>query len=174
MTGAKPSYTQQEIRQRKPFRSAAHEAVVALARTADLFQRNFSKIVDPVGLSSEQYNVLRILRGAGEEGLPTLEIGARMIQQTPGITRILDKLEAKKLVRRERCKHDRRQVLCWIRPLGEELLARLDAEVDRNEIENLRGLTVAEQKQLICLLDRVRAAHKGNREANEPGAGRGL
>lgn len=158
------SFTQQEIRQRRPFRSTAHEAVVSLARTADLLHRNFAKVVEPIGLSPEQYNALRILRGAGDEGLPTLEIAARMIQQTPGITRILDKLESKKLVRRKRCEHDRRQVFCWIAPAGEDLLAQLDRAVDRNELDSFRGLTVSQQQQLIELLDRVRAAHIQNQE----------
>lgn len=162
VSGVKPSYTQREIRQRKPFRSAAHEAVVSLARTADLLHRRLSRVVELVGIGAEQYNVLRILRGAGPEGLPTLEIAARMVQQTPGITRMLDKLEGKKLVRRKRCETDRRQVLCRITPAGEDLLGGLDAEVDRNEMENLRGLTVTEQRQLTGLLDRVRAAHNQN------------
>jgi DNA-binding MarR family transcriptional regulator len=75
---------------------------------------------------------------------------------------MLDKLEGKKLVRRKRCETDRRQVLCWITPAGEDLLGGLDAEVDRNEMENLRGLTVTQQRQLTGLLDRVRAAHNQN------------
>jgi len=70
--------------------------------------------------------VLRILRGAGQQGTPTLEIADRMIQKNPGITRLLDKLEAKHLVRRKRCPEDRRQVLCWITEAGLRLLADLD------------------------------------------------
>ncbi len=101
----------EEIRQNKPFASPAQEALLALSRTTDLLQRRFAELVEPYGISLQQYNVLRILRGAGQEGTPTLEIADRMIQRTPGITRLLDKLEAKHLVRRKRCPEDRRQVL---------------------------------------------------------------
>lgn len=153
------SLLQREIRQTKPFRSPAHEAVLALARTADLVRRDFCHLVEGEGISEEQYNVLRILRGAGEAGLPTLEIAARMIQQTPGITRLLDKLEVKNLVRRMRCPEDRRQVLCWITALGLELLTRLDRPADQAALDSMKALTVSEIRQLIGLLDRVRAAH---------------
>src|SRR5438128_7791686 len=107
---------QEEIRQRRPFPSVAQEAVVALMRTADLVRRHATALLEPHGLTLQQYNVLRILRGAGADGLPTLEIADRMIEQTPGITRLLDRLEAKELVRRQRCPKDRRQHLCWITP----------------------------------------------------------
>lgn len=153
------SRLQREIRQTKPFRSPSHEAVLALARTADVIRRHFSHLVEAEGISEEQYNVLRILRGAGEEGLPTLEIAARMIQQTPGITRLLDKLEKKRLVRRKRCSSDRRQVLCWITPDGLAILARLDGPADESNRESMKALTETEIRQLIGLLDRVRAGH---------------
>src|SRR5215468_993641 len=119
----KPKTLREEIRQSKPFESSAQEAILALYRTTDQLQRRFSKLVEPHGISLQQYNVLRILRGAGKQGTPTLEIADRMIEQTPGITRLLDKLERKKLVRRERCPEDRRQVLCWITKQGLDLLA---------------------------------------------------
>jgi MarR family transcriptional regulator, organic hydroperoxide resistance regulator len=153
------SRLQREIRQTKPFRSPSHEAVLALARTADIVRRSFNRLVETEGISEEQYNVLRILRGAGETGLPTLEIAARMVQQTPGITRLLDKLEKKRLVRRKRRLEDRRQVLCWITPDGLELLERLDEPADRSNIASMSALSAAEIRKLIELLDRVRAAH---------------
>ena len=70
--------------------------------------------------------MLRILRGAGDEGLPTLEVAERMIEQTPGVTRLLDRLEIEGLIRRERCRADRRQHLCWLTSEGSRLLDRLD------------------------------------------------
>ncbi|HSN86827.1 MAG TPA: MarR family transcriptional regulator, partial [Thermoanaerobaculia bacterium] len=87
-------------------------------RTTDLVRRAIARLLEPYDMTPQQYNVLRILRGAGEEGIPTLEISDRMIEQAPGITRLLDRLEAKKLVRRQRCPEDRRQVLCWLTPEG--------------------------------------------------------
>jgi DNA-binding MarR family transcriptional regulator len=153
---AKTSPLQREIRQRKPFPSRGQEGVVALLRTADLVRRRLSEVVDPRGITLQQYNVLRILRGAAGDGLPTLEIADRMIERAPGITRLLDRLEAKRLVRRERCARDRRQVLCWITPRGRALLARLDAPVDRADREALSALAPRELVRLIALLDRVR------------------
>src|ERR1035437_4343698 len=104
---------QRELRQRRPFQSAAHEAIVGLLRTADLIRRHAAAVVEPHGITTQQFNVLRILRGAGGDGLPTLEVGARMVEQTPGVTRLLDRLEAKDLVRRQRCPNDRPPHLSW-------------------------------------------------------------
>ena len=126
---APTSALQRELRQRRPFNSPAHEGVVALLRTADLLRRHGSALLEGQGITLQQYNVLRILRGAGDAGLPTLEVAGRMIEQTPGVTRLLDRLEAKGLVRRQRCPKDRRQHLCWITAEGLALLAGLDEPV---------------------------------------------
>src|ERR1700738_3820994 len=107
---------QQEIRQRRPFASVAQEAIVALMRTTDLVRRQIAALVEPYGITPQQLNVLRILRGAGADGLPTLDVASRMIEQTPGVTRLLDRLEAKELVRRPRCPHARRKTPCWVTP----------------------------------------------------------
>src|ERR1700745_3972622 len=84
----------EEIRQTKPFESPAQEAILGIYRTSDMLQRRFAQLVEPHGISLQQYNVLRILRGAGKEGTPTLDIADRMIEKTPGIPRLLVKLEA--------------------------------------------------------------------------------
>jgi DNA-binding MarR family transcriptional regulator len=150
---------QREIRQRRPFRNLSHAGAVALLRTADLVRRHAAATVEPHGITLQQFNVLRILRGAGGEGMPTLEVAARMIEQTPGVTRLLDRLEAKGLVRRQRCPKDRRQHLCWITEQGSGLLANLDAPMVKANQASLKGLSAAEQEELIRLLDRLRAAH---------------
>src|SRR6267378_3049950 len=147
----------EEIRQNKPFESPAQEAILALSRTTDQLQRRFAQLVEPHGVSLQQYNVLRILRGAGREGTPTLEIADRMIQKTPGITRLLDKLEAKHLVRRKRCPEDRRQVLCWITEAGLRVLADLDRPMTESGARAMASLTGAEQRGLIAMLEKVRA-----------------
>jgi len=147
----------EEIKQRKPFRTRNAEATVALMRTADVVRRRIEAFIEPHGITGQQYNVLRILRGAGEEGIPTLEIAARMIEQAPGITRLLDRLEAKGLVQRERCERDRRQVLCWATPASMRLLAELDDAIARSDDEALGPLTQKEVALLIRLLDKVRA-----------------
>jgi DNA-binding MarR family transcriptional regulator len=149
---------QREIRQRNPFRSSAHEAVVGLLRTTDRVRRTLAGVVEPRGLTLPQYNVLRILRGARPGGLPTLEIAARMVEHAPGITRLLDRLEAKTLVRRQRDGDDRRQVMCRITPAGLRLLASLDAGLQRADESTLGGLSRRDLRRLIALLDRIRAA----------------
>jgi len=150
------SQLQRELRQARPFRSPQQEAGIALVKTADHVRRQVAHVIEPQGITPQQYNVLRILRGAGKEGMPTLEIARRMIERTPGITRLLDRLEAKRLVRRERCPTDRRQVLCWIDPPGIELLKGLDEPVASAEQAALRGLPARDLERLIRLLDAVR------------------
>jgi len=152
------SAIQKEIQQARPFDSKAAEGVVALLRTTDLVRRVLSGVVEARGITLQQYNVLRILRGAGPSGLPTLEIGQRMIERSPGVTRLLDRLEAKRLVRRKRCRQDRRQVLCWITPAGLDALADLEAPLARASGAVLGRLGGARTSQLIHLLDEVRAA----------------
>jgi len=151
---------QREIRQGKPFRSRGQEVVVALLRTADLVRRAVGRAVETHDITLQQYNVLRILRGAGEQGLPTLEIAGRMIEQAPGVTRLLDRLEAKGLVRRERCRQDRRQVLCWLTPAGSELVERLDEPVDKADVEAVAMLSPEEQDRLLRMLDSIRTGQK--------------
>jgi DNA-binding MarR family transcriptional regulator len=154
------SALQHELKQRKPFQSAGHEAILGLMRTADLIRRRAAALIEPHGITVQQFNVLRILRGAGEDGLPTLEVADRMIEQTPGVTRLLDRLEAKELVRRQRCPNDRRQHLCWISAKGLALLDRLDIVTAREHDESLKGLKQKDRVALIRLLDAIRAAHQ--------------
>ncbi len=151
-----PASLQRELRQTRPFRSAAQEAVLALVRTADRVSRDAARVVEPHGITLQQYNVLRILRGAGDDGLPTLEVAERMIEQTPGVTRLLDRLETKALIRRERCRIDRRQHLCWLTSDGRRLLDRLDAPMLAAHEQSLRGLDAAQRQRLVALLADIR------------------
>lgn len=157
----KPSTVLREIKQRKPFASRRQEAFVVLFRTADHLRNVVLKVLEPHGITAQQYNVLRILRGSHLEGLPTLEIADRMVERTPGVTRLLDRLEAKGLVTRKRCPEDRRQVLCWATQDALDLLARLDAPVLAADEEALKNLSRAEVDQLIGLLDKIRAKESG-------------
>lgn len=152
-----PTPLQRELRQRRPFPSLGAEAVVGMFRTADLVKRRFTALLEPHGITPQQYNVLRILRGAGRRGLPTLAIAERMVEQTPGITRLLDRLEAKGWVRRERCAEDRRQVLCHITPAGLRLLGRLDEPVAALEEDAVAGLDRSDRRRFIAILDAMRA-----------------
>jgi MarR family transcriptional regulator, organic hydroperoxide resistance regulator len=150
------SALQREIGQTRPFRSSAQEATVSILRTADVVRRRLVEVVEPHGVTLQQYNVLRILRGAHPTPLPTLEIGERLIERMPGITRLLDRLEEKGLVRRERCSDDRRLVHCWITPAGLELLAAIDNAMDRADDDAVAELNAYEMATLTALLERVR------------------
>ena len=119
------SKAQAELKQTRPFETAEAEAYVNILRTADALTHPIEQVLDSAGLSSPQYNVLRILESAKEDGVPTLEVAARMIEETPGVTRLLDRLEAKAYIRRQRCPRDRRQHLCWLSIDGVRLLDTL-------------------------------------------------
>lgn len=154
------STIREEIKQARPFRSTAHEAAVSLVRTASAVVHQFDRLVQRDGITYQQYNVLRILRGAGGP-LPTMEIGDRLVQQTPGVSRLLDRLEKRRLIRRTRSRDDRRQVLCALTPSGRRLLGRLDRPVDAFDTESMSPLTSREQTRLIDLLQRIRSGLGG-------------
>lgn len=153
------SRLQKEIGQKKPFRSRNQEAAIAIVRTADLLKRHFSAVVEPFGVTVQQYNVLRILRGALPERLPTMEIAQRMIEKTPGITGLLDRLEEKGLVARERQEDDRRCSRCSITKKGLDLLAEMDGPVNDADERTLAMLDRADVASLIAILDSVREKH---------------
>lgn len=151
------SALQSELKQTRPFRSPAQEALLAIQRTAAMQRHAMGALLESHDLSLEQYNVLRILRGAGEDGLPTLEIACRMIDPSPAITRLVDKLEGKGWLARERSTGDRRQVWCRISSAGLALLSQLDTATNDAEDRAMAGLKVAEQRLLIELLAKLRA-----------------
>ena len=153
-------HLQEEIAQRRPFHSTGAEVVVGVLRTAAVIERYFNQVLLPHGLTIQQYNVLRILRGAGAEGLPTLTIRDRMVHEAPGITRLIDKLEESGLVRRERSVPDRRQVFCFITQPGLDLLTSLDDAVNAADDTAVAVLTPDQQQELVRLLESVRAGHR--------------
>lgn len=154
-----PRSVQVEIKQGRPFRSTAQEATVALLRTASVIGRTYGRVLEDHALSFAQYNALRIIRGAGTGGIPTLAIRERMIEEGTTITRLLDKLEAASLIRRERSEPDRRQVICFATADGKRLLDRLDPLVDAADEEAMSALTRAQVEALVTLLDAVREAN---------------
>ena len=149
------SIIRQTIRQTKPFRSTSQEAILGLLIVGDRLRRRFGAIANAHGLTPQQYNVLRILRGAGEEDLATLTIAERMVERTPGITRLIDRLEAKGLVSRKRCPEDRRLVRCHITRQGLELLSTLDDPIEAIDDEGMAMLSPTEQRRLIDILERI-------------------
>lgn len=154
----------EEIKQRAPFHSGGAEVAVGILRTAAVLERHYNQIVTKRGITIQQYNVLRILRGAGARGMPTLVIRDRMIHEAPGITRLIDRLEQSGLVRRERQAADRRQVVCYLMPEGDKLLSALDAEVAEADNAAVFMLKPEEQRLLTTLLDAVRSGHARSQE----------
>jgi len=163
-----PTAVQDEIRQTRPFSSPSEEGVVALARTADLMRRSLTHVIEPHGITLQQYNVLRILRGAGSDGLPTLEIASRMVERAPGVTRLLDRLEAKAWVRRQRGPRDRRQILCWITPAGLGVLEELDGPMQDGARRFMAPLRGRDLPTFIRLLDELRAGSPDSGQATIP------
>ena len=157
--GSRTSAVQREIQQSKPFVSTAQEATIALLRTASVVSRTLSRVVEPAGISLAQYNALRIIRGAGAGGIPTLSVRDRMIEEGTTITRLLDKLKDAGLIRRERSVPDRRQVVCFITDAGRKLLGSLDPELNAADEQVVEALNEAQLDRFIELLDMVRAAN---------------
>ena len=146
----------EELKQTRPFASPAQEVTVALLRTTDVVRRHLARVVEKERITLQQYNVLRILRGARGEPLSALEITERLIEETPGVSRLLDRLVAKGLVRRERSAQDRRMLECFVTERGLQLLSKLEDPVNRADAEALRGLTRRELTILNQLLSRIR------------------
>lgn len=133
----------------------AKEATISLLRTASVVKRSFEALMHQHGITLQQFNVLRILRGAGET-LPTMEVAARMIEPEPGITRLIGRLEKKQLVRRGKCKKDSRRMLCAITPAGLAVLSRLDEPLVALEAQLLGSMPDADLDTLVSLLERAR------------------
>ena len=145
-----------EIKQKRPFGSPRQEAVLSLYRTTDVIRRRMSEQIERFGITMQQYNVLRILRGAGPDGLPSQEIGKRLIEHSPGITRMIDRLAIKGLVCRDRCLEDRRIVTCTITTEGMDLLERMDEPVQTLDDQTLGEISDRDVKQLMRILDAIR------------------
>ena len=152
------SRLQSEIKQSQPFASLQEEALLNLQRTADLLSRRGAELLKPSKLTPTQYNVLRILRGAGRAGRSCREIGERMIAQDPDITRLLDRLEKRRLIARTREHRDRRVVTTRITAAGLDLLAGLDRPLAELNRRRFPGLSSRQLRQLIGLLEAARGA----------------
>lgn len=147
---------QHEIQQLRPFECLEVEASVNIARTADALLRTLEEPLKAAGLSATQFNVLRILRGASPKGLACREIAERMVTRDPDITRLLDRLEKRGLVERERAARDRRVVTTRIRPAGLRLLKSLDRPLVELHRRRLGHLGPQRLRSLIALLDAAR------------------
>ena len=147
---------QQEIQQKKAFRLLEEEASLNIARTADLLEQKIGDVLKPHGLSSTQYNVLRILRGAGAEGVGCKEIASRMVTRDPDITRLMDRLEKRGLLTRDRDKEDRRVVVHKLTPAGLALVNAIDDPLDTAHREAMQHMNRGKLRELIQLLEELR------------------
>ena len=147
-----------EIKQTRPFGSLEEEVLLGLARTADAVQRGFEGLFKGAGLSTTQYNVLRILRGAGAPGLSCGEIAERMVTRDPDLTRLLDRLEARHLATRARDGEDRRVVTTRITQAGLDLLDELAGPLDAQQRRLLGHMGEQRLRALADLLDEARSA----------------
>jgi DNA-binding MarR family transcriptional regulator len=147
----------EEIKQSRPFASAEEEVFLEIQRTADASLRWVAEALKPHGLSPTQYNVLRILKGAGSGGLASGEIAERMVTRDPDCTRLLDRLERRGLVSRARDRRDRRVVTVRITAAGLRLAARATGPALTRVQRELRHLGPRRLEALAGLLERVRA-----------------
>jgi DNA-binding MarR family transcriptional regulator len=145
-----------DIKQDKPFASLEAEVFLNLMRTADALARSGEAILKPVGLSLTQYNVLRILRGAGEQGLCCRELAERMITRDPDVTRLLDRLEQRGLLARSRDSKDRRIITIRISAAGRRVLKDLDTPVAKHHRKQLSHMCQGDLRKLIELLGAAR------------------
>ena len=146
----------EEIKQAKPFGSREQEAALNIQRTAALIEHEGADMLKAFGITGTQFNVLRILRGAGQEGLCRYEISDRMVNQVPDVTRLLDRLEDAGFVTRERDTEDRRQVNTRITEMGLELLEQLEEPILELHRKQLGHLSEAQLAMLIELLSLAR------------------
>jgi DNA-binding MarR family transcriptional regulator len=147
-----------ELKSARPFDLLEEETHLSIVRTAAILEHAMAQALKPYGLTVTQYNVLRILRGAGEGGLCRNEIGERLLRQVPDVTRLLDRLTDLKLIGRERTDTDRRMVRTHITPKGLKILAELDAPVRAFHRTRLEGMSRQKLRQLVDTLAELRAA----------------
>lgn len=151
-----PSTLRNEIKQNKPFTSLEELVFLDALRTVGKLLDPEAALLRTHDLSFAQYNVLRILRGAREAGLSCGEISERMVHRDPDVTRLLDRLAGRGLVRRERAESDRRVVLSWITDEGLTLLQSLDEPINRLHKAQLGHMTQSQLETLAELLELAR------------------
>jgi len=142
------------------FDSLEQEAFLNLWRTYDRLRALEEALFSGFDLSAQQYNALRLLRSAHPQSMPTLALGAKLISRAPDMTRLLDKLEARRLVQRERRSENRRVVEVAITEEGLQLLRKLDEPVQECARRQLSHLGESSLRSLIDLLHRARAPHE--------------
>lgn len=147
---------QAELKQKKPFPRVTAEALLSVLRTAAVLEHQLTEALKPYGITHTQYNVLRILRGAGADGRCGREVGARMVSRVPDVSRLLDRMEETGLITRERDPGDRRHVTARISRKGLATLAQATPELEAVERARAGQIPIGQLQQLIEVLGAVR------------------
>ena len=140
----------------RPFKSVEEEAILSIARTAAVIEHAAAEAFKPFDLTITQYNVLRILRGAGDDGLCRNEVGERLVTKVPDVTRLLDRMEAAGLIIRERGSRDRRYVATRITDKGLKLVEKIDRELPAIHGRQVGHVSQRRLRELIDILEEIR------------------
>jgi DNA-binding MarR family transcriptional regulator len=151
-----PHNLQAELKQRKPFPRITAEALLSVLRTAAVLEHQLTEVLKPYGITHTQYNVLRILRGAGAGGLCGREVGERMVSRVPDVSRLLDRMEETGLINRERDPGDRRHVTARITRKGLAMLEQATPKLEAVERSRAGRIPAGRLQQLIEVLADVR------------------
>jgi DNA-binding MarR family transcriptional regulator len=157
MPTAKKSPLAVTLKQNRPFVSLQQEAFLSILRTASELSNAADKSLRPFDITQQQYNVLRILRGAGTEGLCRNEISARMVAATPDMSRLLDRMEKAGWITRERAEDDRRQVSTFITDAGQKLLTVVEGPIHKQTHWLFEGVKSTDLKILVDTLAHIRS-----------------
>jgi DNA-binding MarR family transcriptional regulator len=155
-----PSRLESEIKQSRPFARRSEEAMVSILRTAALLDHGLEDALRAFGITLTQYNVLRILRGAGKDGLCGREIGERLISRVPDVSRLLDRMEDLGLMTRERDQSDRRHVTARATAKGLRILVESEPTLEALERQRFGAVGNGVLKDLVETLDLIRASHR--------------
>lgn len=147
---------QEELKQNKPFPSLRQEVLVNISRTAAVLGYQFEITLKPYGITPTQFNVLRILRGAGKTGLFQHQIRERLVARVPDVPRLMKRMEQTGLISQSRDEVDRRAVLASISKTGLDLLLKIDRRIERMDKELLTSLNESQLKKLNELLNLAR------------------
>jgi DNA-binding MarR family transcriptional regulator len=148
---------QHELKKKRPFASLDQEVLLNILRTNDQLQIRLERLFRQFGLTSSQYNVLRILRGEGDS-LPITEIASRTVTVVPGMTGLIDRLETAEMVRRDRSAEDRRVIYVEITPKALEVLAKLDKPLMELHAQMVGGLNDTEKRDIVRLMEKLRSS----------------
>jgi DNA-binding MarR family transcriptional regulator len=156
MSGRKNSSLAEALKQSRPFADITQEAYLSILRTASELSHSADLLLKEYGITQPQYNILRILRGAGSAGLCRNEIAGRLVTAMPDVSRLLDRMEDAGWIARERGAKDRRQVSTSITPAGLKLLKTLDAPIRKAHRAQFRGIPENRLRALLDTLSDVR------------------